>query len=1119
MEKKKKRFLILGSVVGLLLLAFVVLSQVNVATDLIARKASEAVFEATGLALSLGDVKGNPVSGYRFSDLALRDSGGADLLAVETMEASVAFSSLLSGKPALEEIAVEGLRGDVGSLLAALPPSEGPPALEVFLEQIRETGRFDVPLRRLRLKDVALTTPGGDVDVASSRTTFSGDAIATDLDLAFRGLPVKGDVNLDFSRKALDVEGLDLSVGKGQVTATGRIDPELDGTAELKGFDLAELVELWPEMADQGFAGIFGTTVRASGQWRTPRLAGELTFDGGRVAAIPFDVARTSWSYDVKSLSLPDVKARLAGIPLAGKMNFGFSQLPPDLDISISARDVAVATLAESVPALKGATGTIEAVTVNLGGRSDAIRGKAFVRAPRFSYEGQSVEAISAEMNFTPDGRAKLTGGARWMDIPVTVEGDLVYAPDIRFSFVGKVTDLDLAKLGDLHEGLKELKPQGRANVNGRVQGTPADYAVTATADSARARLQGELFENSRVEIAYGPSGLDVKSFSSRWGQAALSGSGRVTAIAEGKPRLALGGKVENLDLASLAAFAPALAEQKPSGRVSLDWKAEGDAASPTVTVSVASERLALAPVSAEGVTASGSFTPGGQALLASPLQMAARKLTAAGAVFEEARASLLMEGPLVRLSDVAARLGGGSVAATGTIDTGKTPQVLDLKGDVKDVDLARALAKELVPVDLGGKVTASFALTGTAEAPAFSLQASSPALTVEGLAVDAVQVDVAGTPAAITVKRAEAVVGGAPFTATGDVALGDDIKANFAASASAIDLATVTAKLPQAADLALTGKADFSLSGSYGAGQASGSGSLSSSNLSVRGVAVENLQVPVVLDQESVRIEGASARVAGGEAQATASLLLERMTWTAEASVKGSELKSLTTALAEGKGSLSGPTDATFKGNGNVRFGTILGSGTVSVGEGQLEGFRSAELLAKVHGSSSFRYRSILANYTVDSSVLQLLPGTRVLAQPNDNLYRNVEAEGTVGFDKSLDLAVQGNVNVQALNAFLGGIEGLLTSGGQTPEALLRGLFQGVTGSGSQRDFRNVSLNLGGTTEAPRISNLKIEQPLEPKGEAPAQGKDVQAAPEKTGPTDPGQAIQQEILKQIFGN
>ena len=100
-----------------------------------------------------------------------------------------------------------------------------------------------------------------------------------------------------------------------------------------------------------------------------------------------------------------------------------------------------------------------------------------------------------------------------------------------------------------------------------------------------------------------------------------------------------------------------------------------------------------------------------------------------------------------------------------------------------------------------------------------------------------------------------------------------------------------------------------------------------------------------------------------------------------------------------------------------------------------------------------------------------------------------------------------------------LGGIEGLLTSGGQTPEALLRGLFQGVTGSGSQRDFRNVSLNLGGTTEAPRISNLKIEQPLEPKGEAPAQGKDVQAAPEKTGPTDPGQAIQQEILKQIFGN
>ncbi len=1119
MEKKKRRLLLLGSLVALLLLAFLVISRVDVATDLIARKASAVVEEMTGLHLTLGDVRGNPVAGYSFHDLSLRKGEGEPLLAAEKIGASVAFGSLLSGSPALDEIVVEGVRGDMGRLLSALPPSEGPSPLEAMLEQIRREGRLDVPLKRLGLKDVVVTTPAGDVAVASARTTFGGDAIASDLDFAFRGLPVKGDLKLDFSGKALAVKDLDLAVGKGRVTAEGRIDPELDGTAELKDFDVAELLKLWPEMADRGFAGTFGTTVKAAGDWRSPRLEGELTFDGGRVAAIPFDVARTSWSYDVKSLSLPDVKARLAGIPLAGKMNFGFSQLPPDLDISVFARDVAVTALAESFPALKGATGTIEAVTVNLGGRSDAVRGKAFVRAPRFAYEGQTVEAVSAELAFGADGRAKLTGGASWMGAPVQAEGDVVYSPEIRFDLSVRAAEVDLARLGVLQEGFRELQPQGKAGVILRLRGKPSEYAVTGTAEAARARLKGELFEDTRAEFGYAPSGLDLKSFQSRWGQAALSGSGRVTGIAEGKPRLSLSGRVQNLDLASLSAFAPALADRKPSGRVSLDWKAEGDAAAPTVTVSAASDRLALAPVGAEGVIASGSFNPGGKTLLAGPFRLAARKISAAGAVFEEARASLLMEGPLVRLSDVAARIGGGSLTASGTIDTAKAPQALEMKGEMKGVDLAGALAKGLVPVDLGGKVDASFALTGTTEAPAFSVQASSPALTVAGLAVDQVKVDVAGTPAAVSVSRAEAVVGGAPFTATADVSLGDELKATFAASASAVDLTMVTARLPQAADLALAGKADFSLSGSYGGGVLAGEGDLSSTALRVRGISVENLKVPLALDKDALRVDAATARAAGGEVKAWASLALERMTWTAEASVKGSDLKTVTGALSEGKGSLSGPADLTFKGNGNLRYGTILGDGVLSVGEGELEGFKSAEMLAKLHGSPRFRYRSLLANYTVDSSGLQLLPGTRALALPGDALYRTLETEGAVGFDKKLDLNVRGNVNVQALNAVLGGVEGLLTSGGQTPEALLKGLLQGVTGGGSQQDFRNVTFHLGGTTDSLKVSNLKIEQPLQQQGEPPAQGKEIQAAPEKTQPTDPAQILQQEVLKKIFGN
>ncbi len=1120
-EKRQKRLVFLGSLAGAAIVALFALSRIDVVTDLIGRKVTEAVEEATGLRLDMGSVRGNPLAGFTLEGLALRDGEGRSLLAAERVGASIAFSSLFSGSPALDELSVEGVSGDVAAFLAALPPSEGPSPLEAFLDEIHDRGAVSFPLSRLTMRRVDLATPGGALHLASGKASFGERGLDVDVDVLFRELPVKGEVALDFSGKTV-VADLDVAVGKGRIEGKGAVEPLLDVTADLKGFDLADLARLWPDLAERGFAGTFATTLKARGAWSDPRLEGDLLFEGGRLSGIPFDVARTSWSYDVKSLSFPDVKARVAAIPLTGRMAFGLGQLPPDLDIGLSARDVAVADLVSTFPGLEGATGTIEAVTVTLGGRADSLKGKAFLRAPRFAYGGQTVTGLSVDALFGTDGRAKVSGGASWMGTALTVEGDVVYSPEIRFGLSLRAPEIDLSGLGALDEALAAQKPQGKASVTLKLQGNPSAYTVTGRAESARARLQGELFEGTKAEFSYAASGLDLKDFQSRWGQAALSASGKVTGLAGGKAHLALSGKVTNLDVASLVAFAPALGSVRPSGKVSLDWKADGPVASPTFAVTATSSRLDAEPaIRLEGVRASGSFSPGGKALLAAPLDVAVDKIGASGAVVEALSASVQMEGSRIRLSDLSARLGGGSLAASGTIDTAKAPQALDLKGTVKGVDLSKVLTKDLLPVVVAGRIDGDVSLSGTTEAPSFSVKASSPALTVADLAVTALAVEASGTPSTLTVSRAEATVGGAPFSAKADLSrVGEGYGGTFSAQASAVDVALLTAKLPGAEELAMAGKVDFSLSGSADGKVLSGRGDLSSSSLRVRGMEVSNLKVPLLLGGDSLKIDGARANVAGGEAKGSASVVLERGTWTAEASVKGADLKAVTRLFAEGKGSLSGPADLSFKGNGNVTFGTVLGSGVLSVGEGELEGFRSAELLAKLHGSPRIRYRSILANYTVDSSGLQLLPGTRALAQPDDALYRTLEAEGSVGFDKKLDLDVRGNVNVQALNAFLGGIEGLLTSGGQTPEALLKGLFQGVTGSASQRDFRNVTLDVGGTTEAPKVSNIRIEQPLEPKREeAPAQGKDVQAAPEKVQPTDPGQILQQQILQKILGN
>jgi type II secretory pathway component PulC len=69
-------------------------------------------------------------------------------------------------------------------------------------------------------------------------------------------------------------------------------------------------------------------------------------------------------------------------------------------------------------------------------------------------------------------------------------------------------------------------------------------------------------------------------------------------------------------------------------------------------------------------------------------------------------------------------------------------------------------------------------------------------------------------------------------------------------------------------------------------------------------------------------------------------------------------------------------------------------------------------------------------------------------------------------------------------------------------------------------QDFRDVRFKLQGTTEKPRIKDLKIEQKItQTQQEAPAQGKDIQAAPQEQEPSSPQEILQKKVLEKIFGD
>lgn len=75
------------------------------------------------------------------------------------------------------------------------------------------------------------------------------------------------------------------------------------------------------------------------------------------------------------------------------------------------------------------------------------------------------------------------------------------------------------------------------------------------------------------------------------------------------------------------------------------------------------------------------------------------------------------------------------------------------------------------------------------------------------------------------------------------------------------------------------------------------------------------------------------------------------------------------------------------------------------------------------------------------------------------------------------------GDINVRALNAFLGALQGIIAVDGNplTDPAFLQRFLSGLLGGMSVRDFRETSFNLRGTWDAPLLTDLKVTSAAAP--------------------------------------
>lgn len=715
---------------------------------------------------------------------------------------------------------------------------------------------------------------------------------------------------------------------------------------------------------------------------------------------------------------------------------------------------------------------------------------KGALAAPRASFLGTDGERLSvafsgtgetlllSSLSFSPSGRGMLSGkgsigGLAGKSPSIAIEGD---GRDLAWSL--------------LRDALGGLETAGLFDASWSVKGPAASPVVVFTLQGRDTPLSRSLpLGNVRLEGRFEKEELFVSK-----GSASLFGG---TASIEGKarigssPGLSFKGAFKGLAAGQISAAAGA-APETADGTVSGEFSLSGNPSSPSLSLTASAPSLGVASL----------------------------PLTAVRAKAEGTASSL-------KITDFSAKLQDSSIDVSGVLGLAKGEKT-DLKIAANRLDL-HALAAAFFPgVRLGGTLSAQLAVSGRAGGAYTSvLSGTSPFLSVYGVLLEKAKISLTPDGKGAFDIALEGLLGESTLALGGRAVVSPSGATISLKNTKKIDLAKTASALSAQAAGIFTGDADFSLSGTLGA-VPTFEGSIVSQSLGLYKTEARRVSIPFRWSDGMFVISGGKGVYHEGNALFDGKVDPVTMRWEGTLSVKGMDLASASERILEGRGKISGKADLTMRGSGTGgMLGLVFGSGQISAKEGSVSGFESIESVSK---TGEIRFSSLLASFNMDGRSIFLLPGSRLSAPPGDTVYRYFSASGSVGWnDSPLDLKCVGDINIRALNAFIGALQGILTIDGNplTDPQFLQRFLTGLVGGMAVRDFRETSFNLKGTWDAPEMLDLKVSSGSAPltiprangsSGKNETQIKITVEIPTGSG-SDTSASTEEQVKKQLLEN
>jgi translocation and assembly module TamB len=1118
MKIRKRWICLAGGLVGALSFGYALLQGIDIGTDMVRSRLLDTVGASLYGRTDVASVAGNPIVGYRARDVRVL-SGDIESVRVGSLRIRIDPVRAVSGRDPV----------------SAVSASDGFADLSVLVDLYRPSSSDEPPVfPRISVRRTLLDLPSGPVSV--DRITIgaiesSKDVASVEGSVSFLGTPISvsgklrgdGSASLRASSRvaSADLDGPLLTGAPFSIVASVP--------------DLSKLLPYLPQGAPS-LSGSAGARVRISPSG-TDVVSGNIAVAGAKIASVDISRAGAAFAFDGRKISVVSLDATVMGSSFRGTAAMVIAD-DPKVFLSLRSSGVRIRDWKDLFPEAAFVSGVIDRLTLGVSGTLRALRGMVALQAARLSVAGFAVKNIRGHVEITPSGYdANILGTVAGTELRVTGKpGKTGDAPRIEV----RSDRIDLAALASDTPELSGLGLSGIArgavtiegrSIRGSLSGTGLRIADIPV-DSAAVSVAGTTTNLALDPISLASEGSSVSGKGSvriRDGVPLLSiaGSGNlqpktlarllpelplsgplalswmvegnadrpvVTLDAQGKnllisrkipvSALSAGGRYEN-GTVTLAGTGAALL----GGTVAVQGTIHLNGTRSRIALSAAMRNLSLASlrraldlsVPLEG-QAEGTLSVEGS--IESPV--ARGEFGASGSVANHpAKLRVSVETkdgtiafPSVSLSVLSADFSGrGRIA----LSAPKKPATVSLTATASKIDLRTLATATGIDLPLFGTVVAELGVTGRLDSPAFALVLTSPELRVYGLDLADVTVTLrpakADKPEAGIAILVKAVLGGRPVRLRGTIVpKSDGTFVRLATDGTSLDLAGLAEAIGPDRKGTMSGLVTFSTEGTIRDDGYRGTGKIEGNRAILSGFEVRDFSLPFVVSDDRVSIAKGTASVYGGAAKTDAEYRIAQGAWTCTLSVTSMDLDRVSRPLLAAPGRIEGNADLKMKASGTAgRFLFVFGDGSFSARNGVISGFPA---LKKLSDTGTLRFNSLFSSFNIDGKRLYLLPGSRAAAWPGDPVYRYFGVTGNVGLGTSdpFDLKCMGEINVRALNTFLGALQGLLSiEGTLTNAAFLQNFLSGLIGGLSTRDFRETSFSLRGTWAKPELSDFKV--------------------------------------------